>query len=381
MPDDGTPGKIIEEADRTVIGMAGTDGPTTSDQVHLLVRQEGDGGRQHIELGEQPVTLGRSPAADVLLQDTQVSKLHCQVRLVGREACVTDLGSTNGTLIEGRRLAGEALLPVGARLRVGGFTFVHELRFRREVAKARELENDLRKAREYVEALLPPPRREPPMRTHWCFVPCSILGGDAFGYHRLDDDRHAIYLLDVCGHGAGAAMHSVAAINVLRQHGLPGVDFSRPDEVLGALNKAYDMDQHGGMYFTAWYGVYDRAARRLTYASAGHPPALLVGPDHREARPLQTRSLPVGTAPGLRYTTLETPVAPGSRLYLFSDGVYEIVTREGREWSLAGFQEIILRGSPDAGGDEAARLRRAVEDVSGSTEFADDFSLLVAELD
>lgn len=370
-----------EAADRTVVGLLTADSaPATEAQIHLLVRQEVGGETQRIELGEQPVTFGRSPAADIRLQDTQVSKLHCEVRLVGREVRVTDLGSTNGTLVDRARVQGEAPLPVGGRLRVGAAVFVHELRLRNEVAKARELEGDLRKARDYVLALLPPPRREGRLRTGWSFVPCSILGGDVFGYHFLDENLFAVYLLDVCGHGAGAAMHSVAALNALRQHGLPGVDFSRPGDVLRGLNQGFDMDQHGGMYFTAWYGVYDGAARRLTYASAGHPPALLVGPDRREAVPLQTRTPAIGTFPGLTFQAQEVAVTPGSRLYLFSDGVFEIVTRDGREWNLAGFQEMVLRDATP-GVEESTRLRRAVEALAGTPEFADDFSLLITELD
>ena len=49
-----------------------------------------------------------------------------------------------------------------------------------------------------------------------------------------------------------------------------------PEEVLGSLNQAYQMDDHNGMYFTIWYGVYHRPSGRLRYASAGHPPPILV---------------------------------------------------------------------------------------------------------
>jgi sigma-B regulation protein RsbU (phosphoserine phosphatase) len=41
------------------------------------------------------------------------------------------------------------------------------------------------------------------------------LGGDSFGYHWIDDDHFAVYLLDVSGHGWGAALLSVSVINVL----------------------------------------------------------------------------------------------------------------------------------------------------------------------
>ena len=66
----------------------------------------------------------------------------------------------------------------------------------------RQLADELAKAAEYVKSLLPEPIDEP-IRIRWEHIPSMQLGGDAFGYHWLDDDHFAIYLLDVCGHGVG----------------------------------------------------------------------------------------------------------------------------------------------------------------------------------
>jgi FHA domain len=173
-----------------------------NDQVHILVLQDAGGPLLRIEVGTTPKVLGRSDAADITLADPRVSTRHCQILLVGENVQVTDLNSTNGTLVDQRRVQGTTDLPVGARLRVGRFVFLHELRTRSDMRKARELESDLQKACAYVRALLPLPLTQGPIQTDWCYVPCSILGGDAFGYHELDPDRLAFYLLDVCGHGA-----------------------------------------------------------------------------------------------------------------------------------------------------------------------------------
>ena len=53
---------------------------------------------------------------------------------------------------------------------------------------------------------------------------------------------------------------------------------------LRALNNAFQMDQQNGLYFTIWYGVYQKATRRIDYSGGGHPPALLLsGPSSDEA--------------------------------------------------------------------------------------------------
>jgi len=47
-------------------------------------------------------------------------------------------------------------------------------------------------------------------------VSCQGLGGDSFGYHWIDDHHFAIYFLDVCGRGVGAALHSARIIQAVR---------------------------------------------------------------------------------------------------------------------------------------------------------------------
>jgi sigma-B regulation protein RsbU (phosphoserine phosphatase) len=69
---------------------------------------------------------------------------------------------------------------------------------------------ELNEASAYLRSLLPAPCSEP-LAIDWRFIPSSELGGDSFGYRWIDDDHFALYLLDVCGHGVGAALLSVAA--------------------------------------------------------------------------------------------------------------------------------------------------------------------------
>ena len=115
------------------------------------------------------------------------------------------------------------------------------------------------------------------MRAQWRFQPSAELGGDIFGYHWINADRLAIYLLDVSGHGVGAALLSVSVFNVLRTQSLQGTDFGDPAAVLKQLNRVFPMERQNNLIFTIWYGVFERSTRRLTYASGGHPPAVLTG--------------------------------------------------------------------------------------------------------
>ena len=124
--------------------------------------------------------------------------------------------------------------------------------YQKLLASQQALAEDVAQAAQYVQSLLPPRIPQGEIRTDWRFIPSASLGGDAFGYHDLDARYFACYLLDVCGHGVGAALLSVSVLNTLRSQSLPQTDFRQPGQVLTALNKAFRMEQHDGKYFTIW---------------------------------------------------------------------------------------------------------------------------------
>jgi len=240
------------------------------------------------------------------------------------------------------------------------------------------LNSELAEAAEYVKFLLPKPITEGPLQADWRFVPCTSLGGDALGYHWIDEDSFAIYLIDVCGHGVGAALHSVSVLNVLRSENLQNTDFRRPDQVLAGLNAVFPMEYHKDMYFTIWYGVYNRSSRLLTYASGGHPPALLMQdmPGNRsENRELRTPNLFLGGLDGIDFEYDQVEIKPSARLYVFSDGVYEIMNEKGAYWEFDDLKAY-LEDSGDRGKSTMDDLWAHVRQMAGSETLEDDFSVL-----
>jgi serine phosphatase RsbU (regulator of sigma subunit) len=343
---------------------------------HYLVAVEGSHSGLRIALGTKPLRIGRHAECDVVVPDPEVSSQHCEVSAsaTGAEALVTDLRSTNGSYVEGARVSGSALLPNGGLLQVGRHVFRHEYVLKSEIEKSQERERDLEKARHYVQSLLPEPVGAGPVRTDWFFLPSAQLGGDAFGYHQLDEHTFVGYLIDVSGHGVGAAMHSVSILNVLRQRALPDTDFHDPAQVLRSLNAMFQMDAHDGMYFTAWYGAYDLRTRTLRYSSAGHHPSYLCDADRASVQPLQTRNLLIGAIPETQFAAAGIKVPAGSTLYVFSDGVFEVATRDQGQWGLQDFLPL-LRGPVETGA-ESARIYKAVREAARPGPLEDDFSML-----
>jgi serine phosphatase RsbU (regulator of sigma subunit) len=332
-----------------------------------------------VRVTTEPIVLGRDPSRSFFLSDPDVSRSHCELRLAGDRVVVRDLASTNGTFVDGARVTGERELPVASQLQIGRHALRHELLTEQDVARHEELARDLLRARDYVQALIPAPLDRGPLRTEWCFVPSSVLGGDALGYHDLGAGCLSAYVIDVCGHGVGSAMHSASVLNALRGHTLPNTDFGEPAEVLARLNDIFEMDHHSGMYFSIFYGVLDPAARRLRYSSAGHPPAMLLGADGKLRHRLFVKNPPIGTMKGRAFAQAEVPFEAGDRLYVFSDGAYEILDREGCERTFDDFERELTRAGSDRSAGEPRRLYDAARSLAGAELLADDYTMLVVE--
>jgi serine phosphatase RsbU (regulator of sigma subunit) len=343
---------------------------------HYLVGIEGREAGKLFEIGPDPLTIGRDAKQTLVFSDdAEVSRVHARVSLAGNAVVVEDLGSTNGTFVNAKRITSAVTLREGSVLRVGRQILKYERRDRAEVTRSQELSRDLLRAADYVHSILPPPIPSGAVTADWSFVPSTQLGGDAFGYYWLDSETFVIYLMDVSGHGVGAAMHSVTVMNVLRQRALPDVDFANPAAVLSSLNKRFQMDSHSGMYFTMWYGVYRTGDRTLAYSAAGHHPAYVVHANRDAAQPVGMSSLMIGVMPDDLYDVQSTIIPPGSVLYLFSDGVFEVATKAGPIWTLSDFLSFLLQ-QPLAGVPEPERLYRAVREVARSGLLDDDFSLV-----
>jgi sigma-B regulation protein RsbU (phosphoserine phosphatase) len=243
-------------------------------------------------------------------------------------------------------------------------------------ASQQVLANDLATAAQYVRSLLPPPQQIDTVAADWRFIPSADLGGDAFGYHKLDDTTVAVYLLDVCGHGVGAALLSVSALNAIRSEALPNTDFHDPGSVLAALNKAFPMERQNDMFFTIWYGVYNTATRRIRWAGGGHPPAvLLAGDETLKPTMLDSDGPLIGAVDGLEFDSREASVPAGSRLFVYSDGAFEISRPDGSMWSFDEFLTT-LTARPNGQESRMDALVTAVRKISERDDFNDDFSMV-----
>lgn len=231
---------------------------------------------------------------------------------------------------------------------------------------------ELSKAAGYVRSLLPNPLDEV-VKIDWNFVPSASLGGDCFDYFWIDDDHLAVYLLDVCGHGVGPALLGVSAMNSIRSRAVAGGDLRDPTSVLRHLNAAFPMEQHHNMYFTIWYGVYQKSTRTLSYSGGGHPPPLLISGE--SIRNLDSPGPPVGISTE-DCETLKVQVSPGSSLLVYSDGGIEVWVEPQKLWGVDGL--VTFSRSHDMANKTALDdLYKKVKSMAGNEVLDDDFSTIL----
>ena len=198
--------------------------------------------------------------------------------------------------------------------------------------KQETLERELQSAARYVESLLPVSGTiGPGVEMVRVYRPSLGLGGDLFNVVPWNNDLLGLYLLDASGHGVSPALRSAAFATFLRRESLVRhVGSSDPGAILTEANKHFPLTENGH-YFTVVFANFDILSQTLSYATAGHSGVFL----HRQsgeicwiARP----NLPLGFDSSMVYGTDVIAIEPGDRLYLLSDGLYEVPDATGNLW-------------------------------------------------
>jgi PAS domain S-box-containing protein len=248
------------------------------------------------------------------------------------------------------------------------------------------LEHDLRLAARVQQALLPPPEIQVgELRIAHAFHPCDDLAGDGVGVISLPDNRLGIYLLDVSGHGVGAALLSFTLAHLLSptiegslltENEGAGASVVPPSRVAERLNRQFPMDRTG-QYFTLVYGVANPSSGRFQFVMAGHPAPVRL-PPLGPPTPVAGAGLPVGMFDEAKYDEETLTLEPGDRLYCYTDGAVEALNAAEEEFGLDRLLAEIerWRGLPLRVGLD--RIAAAARSWSGGP-LRDDISLLAIE--
>src|SRR5579872_2559282 len=189
------------------------------------------------------------------------------------------------------------------------------------------------------------------------------VGGDWYEGVELQDGRVMFAIGDVAGHGLEAAVSMNRARQAIVSAALVHAD---PAKILGRVNDELITDR--GRMVTAVCGIADAIKFSFTYATAGHPPPILVEPS-RAPRLLPIGGVPLGVLAGREYRTHSIQTVPGATLVLYTDGAVEFSRDpiEGEKVLLEAVRLALENGNPEAAGairDHIFGFREAEDDVA-----------------
>ncbi|GAB0170207.1 fused response regulator/phosphatase [Lysinibacillus sp. CTST325] len=207
-----------------------------------------------------------------------------------------------------------------ARIRVA-LRLKAELDWHTQQEKKIQYELDL--ATHVQRNLLSTPLNEANIQIEVSYLPSSNLAGDMYYWHKIDDHRYAIILLDMMGHGIPAALVCMFISSVLREAVKQLVD---PELVIQELNRYMTLLRNGKednlFYFTAIYLVIDTEQKTIEYVNAGHPSGYALV-DKKTLVPLKRGSCAVGFFDEIDVQKQCIQYNEDVQIILYTDGVLE----------------------------------------------------------
>jgi len=210
--------------------------------------------------------------------------------------------------------------------------------------RQRQIDEDLTLAARVQQSLAPQSLVWGDLRVDAYYHPVRRIGGDFGVVSPVNDESLNLLVCDVSGHGIGSAL----VANRLYTEFLAELRSNVPlGDMLRRLNQ-FVMQSIGGsaFYFTAAAARIDRAGRRMVFAGAGHPPAMIVTPG-QEPRLLESRSMLLGALPDAvdGEAVLDLDLNPGDRVMLYTDGLTEVFNADGEMLDISGLQSIVAHAS------------------------------------
>jgi sigma-B regulation protein RsbU (phosphoserine phosphatase) len=205
-------------------------------------------------------------------------------------------------------------------------------------------------------------------------VSAKEVGGDLYDFFLLDENHLFFSIGDVSGKGVPAALFMAATKTLMK--GTAGRDMA-PSEVLFRVNRELCLENDSMMFVTVFCGVLNFRTGEVFYSNAGHNPPLVLKP----GKPPEWLPLPegffLGTMEEAVYSTMQTTLASGDMLLLYTDGVTEAMNEAKTFYGEGGLMKAVTdgqNGSPDI---VVRKILDSVRDFAGAEPQSDDITMLV----
>jgi sigma-B regulation protein RsbU (phosphoserine phosphatase) len=185
------------------------------------------------------------------------------------------------------------------------------------------IQQDLQTARDIQQAILPKVFPPFPGRTEFdifaAMLPAREVGGDFFDFFMIDNERLGFVIGDVSGKGVPAAIFMAVSRTLIRATGLKAIPAA---ECMNYVNNLLCNESVSCMFVTVFYGILNTHTGELDYVNAGHNPPYLLGKNGWQKVEMTGGTI-LGCMENFHYNSKKITLAPGDRIFLYTDGVTE----------------------------------------------------------
>ena len=206
--------------------------------------------------------------------------------------------------------------------------------------------------------------------------PAKEVGGDFYDFFFVDPDHLCLVVADVSGKGIPAALFMMASKITIANNAMMG---KSPAQILMDSNAAIYKSNREEMFVTVWIGILEISTGRLVASNAGHEYPILKSPDGKFEIIKDKHGFVMGGFDVVKYTEYDLTLKPGSKLYLYSDGVPEAANGNGEFFGNDRLLDA-LNSEPDADPQHILmNVHKAVDDFENGADPFDDMTMMCVE--
>ena len=206
--------------------------------------------------------------------------------------------------------------------------------------------------------------------------PAKEVGGDFYDFFLIDDDHLCLVMADVSGKGVPAALFMMASKIILANNAMIG---KSPAQILTDTNAAICSHNREEMFVTVWLGILEISSGKLIAANAGHEYPAVKHADGSFELYRDKHGFVVGGMAGMKYKEYEMTLEPGSKLFLYTDGVPEATDAESNMFGADRMLEALNEKKDGTTVEILKHVRASVDGFVKDAEQFDDLTMLCME--
>lgn len=207
-------------------------------------------------------------------------------------------------------------------------------------------------------------------------IPAKEVGGDFYDFIFMDHDHLAIVIADVSGKGIPAAMFMVMTKGIIETQCMSG---KSPAQILTTVNKMICAKNHEKMFVTVWLGILDLRSGELTASNAGHEYPIIKAPGSDFEVLNDEHGFVIGGFARMKYKDYTVQMQPGSKLFLYTDGVAEATDAEENLYGIDRTVAALNKAKDSSPQTLLETVRADIRSFVGEAEQFDDLTMLCVE--